>query len=317
MTGEHRPTYAELCARTDGPPASSWGLWGPEDQIGALNLLTPEHVVRASRLVTRGAQFPLNWRLEQPQPALFHRGPLEHVKVDDGFGMDDHFNNFFPHGSTHWDSLAHFRHPEHGYYGGRTADQLKGPAAQNSIAEWARRGVAGRFLLADVDTWRTNAGRPIDHAAADVITIEDVAETLEAQGCAAEEGDILLLRAGWVHWYERLASDQRRRLADEPWAAHAPGLSADMATLAWLWDTGIVAVASDLPAVEPMPFDPHGPCLHACALALLGINLGEMFALDALARDCAGDGRYTGLLVSAPMNFTGATGSPANAVALK
>jgi hypothetical protein len=42
-----------------------------------------------------------------------------------------------------------------------------------------------------------------------------------------------------------------------------------------------------------------------------------MFALDALARDCEGDERYTGLLVSAPMDFTGATGSPANAVALK
>jgi kynurenine formamidase len=317
LNGHPRPRYAQLSSRDDAPAGSSWGLWGAEDQIGALNLITPAHVERAAALVKRGAVFPLNWRLEHPDPALFQRGPIEHVKVDDGFGMDDHFNNFFPHGSSHWDSMGHFRHPRHGYYGGRTAEQLKGPAAQNSIAEWAKRGVAGRFVLADVATWRKSAGRPIDQESPDVITVDDVVATLTAQETEVEEGDILLLRAGWVGWYGRLGLDHRRRLAEEPWRTQAPGLSAEERTVAWLWDAGIVAVASDLPAVEPMPFDPESECLHARALALLGINLGEMFVLDPLADDCAQDGRYTGLLVSAPMNFTGATGSPANALALK
>lgn len=317
LSNRSRPTYTELCAREDAPPGSSWGLWGADDQLGALNLITEEHVRHAVGLVRRGVVFPLNWGLEQPDPALFNRGPMEHVKVDDGFGMDDHFNRFFPHGSTHWDSLAHFRHHAHGYYGGRAAAELKGPGAKNSIAEWARRGVAGRFVLVDVERWRASSGRPIDHTAADVITVEEVVAALETQGTQPEEGDILLLRAGWVRWYETLDLSDRQRLADQPWATKVPGLSADESTVRWLWDVGIVAVASDLPAVEPMPFDPESDCLHARALALLGINLGEMFALDALADDCALDGRYEGMIVSAPLNYTGATGSPANALALK
>jgi kynurenine formamidase len=312
-----RPTYDELLNRSDGPSGSSWGLWGDDDQVGALNQISSDQVARAAALVTRGAVFPLAWRMESPEPALFGRGPIEHVKVDDGFGMDDHFNRFFPHGSTHWDSMAHFRHPVHGYYGGRQADDLKGPDARNSIAEWAKRGVAGRFLLADVERWRRETARPIAHGTPEAIPVADVVATLEAQGVEPQLGDVLLMRCGWIEWYEGLAPDERQALADDPWRAQSPGLSAADDTLAWLWDAGIVAVASDVPAVEPLPFDPHGECLHARAIALLGINLGEMFALDDLARDCADDGRYVGLLVSAPMNFTGATGSPANALALK
>jgi kynurenine formamidase len=311
------PSYAELLRRTDAPPGSSWGLWGADDEIGALNRITPEHVRAAAVLVQRGAVFPLNWRIESPDPALFGRGPIEHVKVDDGFGMDDHFNRFFPHGSTHWDSMAHFRHPEHGYYGGRDARELKGAGARNSIAGWAQRGVAGRFVLADVERHRGASGRPISHGSSEAIPLEDLKATLDAQGTEPRVGDILLVRLGWISWYEALGDRERSRLADDPWATRAPGLAASEELVAWLWDHGIVAVASDVPAVEPLPFDPLSECLHARAIALLGINLGEMFALDALASDCADDGCYVGMLASAPMNYTGATGSPANALALK
>jgi kynurenine formamidase len=267
--------------------------------------------------VSRGAVFPLNWRLESPAPPLFGRGPIEHVKQDDGFGMDDHFNRFFPHASSHWDSMGHFSHPRYGYYGGRTADQLKGTAAKNSVAEWAARGVAARFLLADVARWRRAAGRPVAHGTAEAIPIGEVEKTLSEQGVVPEVGDILLLRFGWIEWYEALEPEARAALAEGEWDFAAPGLAAAEETLEWLWDAGIAAVASDVPALEAFPFDPRGDCLHANLLALLGINLGEMFALDALAEDCARDRIYAGLLTSAPINFTGATGSPANALAIK
>jgi hypothetical protein len=312
-----RPHYRELLTRTDGPAGSSWGLWGEDDQIGALNLITPAQVAAATRLVRRGRTFSLNWGLENPSPALFGRGPIDHVKRDDGFGMDDHFNRFFPHASTHWDSMGHFRHPQHGYYGGRTAAELKGPGARNSIAEWSRHGVAGRFLLADVARWRSACGRPIAHGTADAVSVGDVAATLAAQACEPEEGDVLLVRLGWIEWYESLDADGRAQLARSEWGFAAPGLSPDADTVEWLWDCGFAAVASDVPAVEVFPFDPLGHCLHADLLALLGINLGEMFALDGLAADCADDGVYVGLLTSAPINYTGATGSPANALAVK
>ena len=313
-----RPTYRELRSRPGHPPGSTWGLWGEDDEVGALNLLTQDAVVAAARLVRRGAVFPLNWRLEVPDPGLFGRGPLEHVKRDDGFGMDDHFNRFFPHGSTHWDSFGHFSHPEHGYYGGRTSEQLKGPNARNSIAAWARRGVAGRFLLADVERWRRETGRSIAQGTSEAVDIADVTGTLAAQGVEPQLGDILLVRLGWIDWYTGLDAEGRAALASgPPWRFTAPGLSPADATVEWLWDSGIVAVAADCPALEAFPFRPRGQSLHGTLLPLLGINLGEMFDLDALAADCAADSTYVGLFTSAPMNFVGATGSPANALAMK
>jgi hypothetical protein len=42
------PTYRELLARQDGPPGSSWGVFGPDDQIGSLNFLTSQATVPAA-----------------------------------------------------------------------------------------------------------------------------------------------------------------------------------------------------------------------------------------------------------------------------
>jgi kynurenine formamidase len=50
---------------------------------------------------------------------------------------------------------------------------------------------------------------------------------------------------------------------------------------------------------------------------MLGIAIGELFDLDALAGDCADDGVYEGLFVAAPLNKVGGSGSPANAIAFK
>ena len=60
----------------------------------------------------------------------------------------------------------------------------------------------------------------------------------------------------------------------------------------------------------------HG-LLHYRLLALLGMTIGEFWCLDDLAADCADDGVYEGLLMSAPSNRTGGSGSPANALAIK
>jgi kynurenine formamidase len=93
-------------------------------------------------------------------------------------------------------------------------------------------------------------------------------------------------------------------------------LHAGPETIRWLWDSGIVAVVADNPAVEAFPFDPVGASLHADLLALLGIPLGEMWYLEDLAGRCARARRYTGLLAAAPLNLPGGVGSPANALAL-
>jgi hypothetical protein len=100
-----------------------------------------------------------------------------------------------------------------------------------------------------------------------------------------------------------------------------------------LWDLHIAAVGTDTPAFEVVPFGGvSGPelgqamrdpdrCLdvflHFRILALLGIPIGEMWDLEALAEDCAADGVYEFLLTSAPLNLRNGVGSPANALAVK
>jgi hypothetical protein len=53
------------------------------------------------------------------------------------------------------------------------------------------------------------------------------------------------------------------------------------------------------------------------ALPLLGLPLGELWELGPLVAASRADGRWTCLLVSAPLNLAGGVASPANAVAIR
>jgi hypothetical protein len=57
--------------------------------------------------------------------------------------------------------------------------------------------------------------------------------------------------------------------------------------------------------------------LHTRLIPMLGLIMGELFDLEALADDCAGDGRYTCFFTSAPINLPQGVASPPNALALK
>jgi hypothetical protein len=81
---EHARTVAafnELPVKPDYPPHSAWGVFGDDDQIGSLNLLTPERVAAAAQLVKTGQVFALNWELELPHPPLFNRAALFHTVI--------------------------------------------------------------------------------------------------------------------------------------------------------------------------------------------------------------------------------------------
>jgi hypothetical protein len=85
------PRYDDLPAAPQGG-RSGWGLFGPDDQIGLLNLQTPERVVAAARLVRKGAVFPLNAPLGAFDPPIAaSRGvPRQHVLHAPGSpGFDD------------------------------------------------------------------------------------------------------------------------------------------------------------------------------------------------------------------------------------
>ena len=109
---ERLPDFAELPVKPDHPPHSAWGVFGDDDQIGTLNLLTPERVAAAARLVRHGQVFALNWELELPDPPLFSRSTLRHtIHRRRANVFDDLYDNFNTQSSSQWDGLRHYGHP--------------------------------------------------------------------------------------------------------------------------------------------------------------------------------------------------------------
>jgi len=316
------PAFRDLPVR-DGLRCS-WGLW-PDDRLGALNLLGPARVAAEAAEVRRGALFPLDLPWTEPDPPLFDRAAFRHeIGSVGGFGgiasfQDDHVDGWNTQGSSQWDGFRHVEREGHGWYGG-LADTAHG------VDHWARRGIAGRAVLADVARFRAASGRPIELDGTEPIGPDELDACMSAQGVRPQPGDVLLVRTGWAGWYRTLSPDRRRDLGSSE-LLRTPGLRPCDAMAELLWDYRVAAVAADNPALEPVPFvdlaaaDPalasHGKGLHVRLLPMLGIPIGELFWLDDLADDCAADGRYTALLVSVPVHLPGAAASPPNAVAIK
>ncbi len=314
------PTYAELPTRAGAPAGSSWGVFGDEDEHGTLNFIGADEVVAAASLIRTGKVFPLNWDVALPLPALFHRHNFRHelfnFPTGPGITVDDYVDGFYLQGSSQWDALRHFGDGEHGFYNGATLEEASGPNGRLGIERIARRGIAGRGVLLDVARFLRTAGDGYDPFDFVPIGPELLHRTAEAQEVELRTGDILLLRTGWVEAYCALDEDARTALAE----SHAPGsagLHGDDVP-GFLWDHRVAAVAADNPALEASRPE-AGPDLdlHVALIARLGMPLGELWDLGALAEDCAADRRYDMFLTSAPLNLRGGAGSPPNALAVK
>jgi hypothetical protein len=79
VSADRLPDYDELLRRTDAPAGSSWRLWGTDDQLGALNLLTNERTAAAARLVRTGQVFPLGLPLEEPPRLAWRAKPVHEI----------------------------------------------------------------------------------------------------------------------------------------------------------------------------------------------------------------------------------------------
>ena len=137
------PNYADL------PPAprggrSAWGMFGAGDNLGLVNLMTPERIAAAARLVRRGQVFCLDMPIGSISPALAtFRGPPRHrVLHEPGTaGFNDVYDNFYPQASSQWDSLAHIGYAPDQMYNGATEQEVLA-GTRNTIEHWARHGLA-------------------------------------------------------------------------------------------------------------------------------------------------------------------------------
>jgi kynurenine formamidase len=303
------PAYDELPVDPAAPPHSAWGVWA-DLTLGALELLDPSRVLRARECIQSGERFALDVPLDEIDPPLFDRSPIEHeILTYPSTAQDDVIGRWNTQASSQWDGFRHQRHPKYGYLGG-LLDR------EHGVGHWAHQGIVGRAVLADVVRWRASNGRdPIRYDERDAIEPHELLACLSAQGTVIEPGDILLLHTGWLTWYRTLSAAQRR--AFPPASSYAgPGLSAVPEMAGCLWDLHVAAVAGDNPTLEAYPRR-DGQFLHHHLLDLLGIPIGELWDLGPLADACADDGRYDCFLTSAPTPLTGGAGSPSNAIAIR
>lgn len=316
MGTEHYPKYTKLPALAGGE-RHAWGVFGPDDQLGTLNFITPQAVAAAAATVREGRVFNLSLPLNLPEPNLVSRRQTyrHHIEVT-RTGRDDWLDQFYLQASSQWDGLAYIRYREFGYYGGRDEEKLD--AGELGMDILADHGIVGRGVLVDAAAFFVHRGRPIVPNERVPIQPEDLEAILEWEKVKLQPGDILLVRTGWLSWYLALPPAERQALAGaaDGGTLQCPGLAPGTEMAAWLWDHRVAAVAADNPALEALPVRREEGFLHRRLVALLGMPIGELWYLDQLAQACRQIGRYVFLLVSVPLKIPKGVGSPNNACAI-
>ena len=314
------PTFDELPIIEQTGERHAWDVFGRDDELGCLNFVGPEQVAAAAREATAGQVVNLNLPIGEPHPQFWADRPaVEHHSVRKHNIRDDYLDNFPMQGSTHWDGLRHQRYREFGWFGGRLEDAVD-ERRELGIERWASRGIIARGVLVDVAGHYASTGRPIDPSARFSVSARVLEEVLSAQRTEVRDGDILLIRTGWMGWYRGMEEARRAalcaRLRADRGLIAMPGLDARPQTVAWLWDHRIAALAFDNPSADALPYLPEHGWAHNRLIPLLGMTLGELWQLDDLATACDVQGRYSFLLSASPLNLIGGAGSPANAYAV-
>lgn len=286
----------------------TWGRWDRADR-GAWNRVSEGHVRRAVAGVRSGAVVPmaLPWNTrpgpDNRKPALHHMTDLGDVESPEPTTHKDFIAaDYHGKGVTHLDALSHIAYRGL-LYDGRPARETVGAAGARFGAVSALGPLVTRGVLLDLPAvlgvpW-LEPGRAV--RAGDVLAAE------EALGVTIGEGDAVLLRSGHVRRREELG-------AWDPDAASA-GFHVDAVPL--LAERGIALLGGDGDSdVRPSPVaGVHSP-VHALAVTAMGVPLLDNLDLEALAAALAAAGRYEFLLVVAPLNIPGGTGSPVNPVAV-
>jgi kynurenine formamidase len=292
----------------------SWEHYGPGDQLGTLNRLTAAVVAAAAGCVRTGERIGLNLPLGLPDPPFFGRQAPRHTVFPMGpRAWDDRLDGFYPQASSQWDGFRHIRAGADGFYGGWQGSPDTDPEPLG-IQHWARRGIVGRGVLADLAA--RGGYDPFERVA---FGVADLTAALREQGTSLRSGDILCVRTGWVDKYLALGGPARGELAGrlvDPAGYTCAGLAGSEEMSRFLWDSGVAAVTCDNPGVEVVPGDPGAGSLHLRLIPCLGFAIGELFDFAALAAACRRERRYEFLFASVPLNLTGGVGSPANAIAI-
>jgi kynurenine formamidase len=294
----------------------NWGRWGPDDELGALNYVTPERRAAAARLVREGALVSCALDLAV-EPAADNPTPAQHMMVAagdarestamGGLEMSLDFFGVACHGSavSHIDALCHV-FVRGKMYNGRDASEVKSIGAlRNAIGPVAAAGIAGRGVLLDVPRLRGVEWLELS----DRIPPNELVAAERAQGVEVREGDLLLVSTG------RAA----RRAARGPWVVPEAGMAGLLPTcIPWLHERRVALLGTDGfsdPIGDP-PIEGWPVPIHQCCLVAMGVHLLDNLDLRGLAAACAERRRWEFFFVVQPLRIARGTGSPVNPAAI-
>lgn len=286
----------------------TWGRWAAADR-GAWNRVTPDHVRRAAALVRDGTAVPLGlpWNTrsgpDNSRPALHYMSDLGDVEAPEPATYKD-FLGVDYHGKavSHLDALSHVAYLGQ-LYEGHVAQEVIGAAGARFGSVAALGPLVTKGVLLDLPAvlgvdW-LKPGQPV-HAG-------DVAAAERALGVTVDDGCAVLVRSGRFR--------RRRKLG--PWDVDAASAGLHVDAVPLLAERGVSLLGADGDSdLRPSPVEGiHSP-VHVLAVAAMGVPLLDNLDLEALSAACAGAGRYEFMIVVAPLNVPGGTGSPVNPVAL-
>lgn len=303
--GKHQMTQADVEKQIE--ELSNWGRWGKDDQLGALNLITPEKRVQAAQLVKKGVSVSLARDVEK-DAALDNPSPFKHELLNIGRGTKgpwatDSFSvDYHGFAHTHMDSLCHLFYKGKLYNG--FSRETVGPKGAEVLAiRNIKEGVFTRGILFDIPVLRgerfLEPGTPIYP--------EDLDAWEKHAKVKVGSGDVIFIRTGrWA-----------RRELTGPWSVDKDGAAGLHASCArWLKDRDIAMLGSDgasdvVPSgIEGMDFPVHLLTLHA-----MGVHIFDNCDLEALSQTAEKLENWEFLLTASPLAVPGGTGSPLNPIA--
>ena len=255
--------------------------YGPNDEIGAANLITPQRVLEAVKLVKTGKTYPLGVVVDRTTPAYPPRSVAVTV-VQPGqaegqtFGEnkvsynDDMIMGWFGVG-TQLDGLGHLGIDGVFYNGNHNKDF-------GQITGLTKMGIekipplVGRGVLIDMAKHRN-----VDMLKeGEIFSTDEIKAAAQAQGVQIREGDIVVFHTGWL---SLLGKDNPRFGAGEP--------GIDGAAAEYLASLNVVAVGADTWGIEAVPFKNPNRLweAHQVLLAKNGIYILETLNTAALVRD--------------------------------
>lgn len=299
------PTREQLVYQLES--RRNWGRWDEDDQVGALNLVSPEHVARACSLVTLGRTVSLS-REVPTRPAPGNPKPAHHLLSTrtttrgGGVALDYCALDIHGHTSTHIDAMCHLWDSD-GMWGGRDpADAFVGGVCTWADVDKWHDGIVTRCVLLDVPGSRGDdtivTGGPVHGSELESMLVQRQMEL--------RPGDAVAVYGGRDIWE-----------ADHPtWMDETvrPGLH--MSCLEFLRDHDVTVLCWDFLDSAPCAADYNLPYGVHAALFSFGVALVDNCHFGDLVRLCREEDKYEFLLVIAPLRIVGGTGSPVNPIAV-